>query len=165
MPLPIAVDNSVLGDLTDPYLPPNKLSDRKAFEKMIELDRQDIIEIGVPITSTMIEEQGAGEKKRRELRNKMGKAYRLWPVAVPQHLVDEIEKRKQCLKSIMQDKDGIDSDNLIIATLHSAYYITTDYRYYRQFNTQLEKIKKKCNINVSVLTPTDFIAKFEAKEL
>lgn len=163
--MPVAIDNSVLGDITDSNLPKNKLKDRNAFEKMLELDKQDILEIGIPISSTMIEESQSGEDKRNLLRERMGRAFRLWPVAIPQGMSNDIENKKKCLKNIMQDKEGIDSDNLVVSTIHTSYYITTDYRYCRQFKAQLEKIKKICGINVFVLTPSEFMAKYKAGEI
>jgi len=54
--IPIVPDNSVLGDLVDPNLPENKKKDNEAFLKIIELDHKGVFEIGIPISTTMIEE-------------------------------------------------------------------------------------------------------------
>ena len=162
MPLGVAVDNSVLGDLIDYNLPDNKRKDRVAFEEMIELDKQGIIEIGIPVSSTMIEEAGAGAEKRQLLREKMGQAYRLWPVAVPQTMHIDIERKKKCLQKIMQDKGGIDSANLLASTIHTPYYVTTDYRYCRQFKNQLKRIREQCKVNVFVLIPSEFMEKYKS---
>ncbi len=165
MALGVAVDNSVLGDLIDHRLPENKRADRHAFEDMIELDKQGIIEIGIPISSTMIEEGGAGAKKRQLLREKMGQTFRLWPVAVSQIMHSDIERKKKCLQEIMQDKEGIDSANLLVSTIYTPYYVTTDYRYCRHFKAQLTKIQIKCDINVFVLTPSEFMEKYKSGEI
>lgn len=154
-----------MGDLTDPNLPENKKVDQLAFKEMIELGKQGIIEIGIPISSTMIEEGHAGGEKRRLLRKKMGKAFRLWPVAVTQAMHSDIECKKKCLQDIMQDKGGIDSANLLVSTIYTPYYITTDYRYWRQFKAQSKRIREKCGINVFVLAPSEFLRKYKSGEV
>ena len=67
-------DNSVLGDLANSNLPVNKMEDLKAFEEIIELDHKGIIKIGIPISTTMIEEAYAGGFRREMVREKMGSA-------------------------------------------------------------------------------------------
>ncbi|MDO9527862.1 MAG: hypothetical protein Q7J27_01750 [Syntrophales bacterium] len=116
----VAVDNSVLGDLTDTDIPENKKADKMAFEEMIELARQGVIEIGVPLTAAMIEEKYAGEDKHKLLRKKMGKAFRLWPVVVTKEMSYDIENKKKCLHSIMQDREGVDSANLSLFNAYNA---------------------------------------------
>lgn len=165
MVISVGVDNSVLGDLTDYKIPEVKNADKIAFEEMVELGKKGIIEIGIPLSSTMIEEQHAGEEKRKLLRKKMGTAFKLWPVVVTKEMHTDIEKKKRCLQSIMQDRNGIDSANLLVSTIHTPYYVTTDYRYYRQFKAQSEKIQKKCGISVFVLTPSEFLKKYKAGEI
>jgi hypothetical protein len=68
--IPIAIDNSVLGDLVDPNLPDNKKEDNDAFLQIIELDHKGIFEIGIPVSTTMIEESGSGNIKREAVRKK-----------------------------------------------------------------------------------------------
>ncbi|MEW6410347.1 MAG: hypothetical protein AB1488_09610 [Nitrospirota bacterium] len=148
--------------MIDNSLPKNKRADRLAFEEMIELDKQGIIEIGIPISSTMIEERGAGAEKHQLLKERMGTAYRLWPAAVSQKMHSDIKRKKKCLQEIMQDKEGIDSPNLLVSTIYTPYYVTTDYRYCRNFKAQLTKIRKKCDINVFVLTPSEFMKKYKS---
>ncbi len=164
MSLDVAVDNSVLGDLTDPNLPENKKADLLAFKEMIELARQGIIEIGLPISSTMIEERHAGAEKRRLLREIMGDVLKLWPVVTAQTERD-MERKKKCLREIMQDKEGIDSANLLASTIYTPYYITTDYKYCRQFKAQLKRIRDDCGLNVFVLTPSEFLKKYKSGTL
>jgi len=137
--IPIAIDNSVLGDLVDPNLPDNKKEDKDAFFQIIELDHKGIFEIGIPVPTTMIEESEAGNIKRDAVRKKMGSAWRLWPGTVTKKHNEILDKQIDCLIKIMQDKDGIDSKNFIVSTIHSNYYLTTDYRYLRQFGAQLKK--------------------------
>ncbi|GAI34685.1 unnamed protein product, partial [marine sediment metagenome] len=80
--IPIVPDNSVLGDLVDPNLPDNKKRDNDAFLQIIELDHKGIFEIGIPASTTMIEELGSGSIKREAVRKIMGSAWRRWPVEV-----------------------------------------------------------------------------------
>ena len=151
----IAVDNSVLGDLVDPNLPDNKKKDNNAFLKIIELDHKGIFEIGIPDSTTMIEELASGNIKRQAVRKIMGPAYRVWPNLVNPEYNKILDKQKDCLIKIMQDKDGI----------HSNYYLTTDYRYLRQFRAQLKKIREGCGITKEILTPSEFLEKYNKKEI
>jgi len=75
----IVPDNSVLGDLVDPNLPANKKKDNDSFLKIIELDHKGIFDIGIPDSTTMIEELASGTIKRQALRKIMGSAWRIWP--------------------------------------------------------------------------------------
>ena len=138
--IPIVPDNSVLGDLVDPNLPTNKKKDNDAFLKVIELDHEGIFDIGIPFSTTMIEELKSGSNKREAVRKIMGSAWRIWPNSGYPEYNKILDKQKECLIKIMQDKDGIDSENFIVSTMHTNYYLTTDYRYLRQFRAQLKKI-------------------------
>jgi len=60
--------------LVDPKLPNNKKKDNNAFLQIIELDHKGIFEIGIPISTTGIEESWSGSIKREALRKKMGTA-------------------------------------------------------------------------------------------
>ncbi len=163
--IPIAIDNSVLGDLVDSNLPDTKKEDNNAFLQIIELDHKGIFEIGIPVSTTMIEESGSGNIKREAVRKKMGSAWRLWPVLVTKEHDKILDKQIDCLIKIMQDKDGIDSKNFIVSTIHSNYYLTTDYRYLRQFRAQFEKIREKCGITKEIFTPSEFLEKYNKKEI
>ncbi len=161
----IAIDNSVLGDLTDPNLPENKKRDNDAFLQIIDLDHKGIFEIGIPISTTMIEESWSGNIKRKAVREIMGSAWRKWPNLVNPEYKKILDKQKDCLIKIMQDKDGIDSKNLIASTIHSNYYLTTDYRYLRQFRAQLKKIREECGITKEIFTPSEFLKKYSKGEI
>lgn len=163
--IPIAIDNSVLGDLVDPNLPDNKKEDNNAFHQIIELDHKGIFEIGIPGSTTMIEESGSGNIKREAVRKIMGSAWRLWPFGVIKKHNEILDKQIDCLTKIMQDKDGIDSKNFIVSTIHSNYYLTTDYRYLRQFRAQLKKIREKCGITKEIFTPSEFLEKYYKEEV
>jgi len=163
--IPIAIDNSVLGDLVDPNLPDNKKEDNDAFLQIIELDHKGIFEIGIPVSTTMIEESGSGNIKREAVRKKMGSAWRLWPVVVIKKHNEILDKQIDCLIKIMQDKGGVDSRNFIVSTIHSDYYLTTDYRYLHQFRAQLKKIREKCGIAKEIFTPSEFLEKYNKKEI
>jgi len=163
--IPIAIDNSVLGDLVDSNLPDNKKGDNNAFLQIIELDHKGIFEIGIPVSTTMIEESGSGNIKREAVRKIMGSAWRLWPFSVTEKHNEILDKQIDCLIKIMQDKDGIDSRNFIVSTIYSNYYLTTDYRYLRQFRAQLKKIREECGITKEILTPSEFLEKYDKKEI
>jgi len=163
--IPIAIDNSVLGDLVDPNLPDNKKKDNVAFLQIIELDHKGIFEIGIPGSTTMIEESGSGNIKREAVRKIMGSAWRLWPFGVTKKHNEILDKQIDCLIKIMQDRGGVDSINFIVSTIHSNYYLTTDYRYLRQFRAQLKKIREKCGITKEIFTPSEFLEKYNKKEI
>ena len=163
--IPIVPDNSVLDDLVDPNLPDNKKRDNDAFLQIIELDHKGIFEIGIPGSTTMIEELGSGNIKREAVRKIMGSAWRLWPVGVTKEHKKILDKQIDCLVKIMQDKGGIDSKNFIASTIHSNYYLTTDYRYLRQFRAQLKKIREKCGITKELFTPSEFLEKYYKGEI
>jgi hypothetical protein len=142
-------------------LPPNKREDLNAFEELIELDHAGNLKIIIPISTTMVEEAGAGGDKREKVREKMRSAWRLWTVCISPEMNPDIDRRAECLKRIMQDKDGIDSRNIIVSTIDTPYYLTTDYRYIRQFKAQIERIKSLCKINVCVLSPSEFLKMYK----
>jgi len=95
----------------------------------------------------------------------MGSAWRLWPVLVTKEHDKILDKRIDCLIKIMQDKGAVDSRNFIVSTIHSNYYLTTDYRYLRQFRAQLKKIREECGITKEILTPSEFLEKYNKKEV
>jgi len=163
--IPIAIDNSVLGDLVDLNLPDNKKEDNNAFLQIIELDHKSIFEIGIPVSTTMIEQGWSSNNKREAVRKIMGSAWRLWPVLVTKEHDKILDKQIDCIIKIMQDKDGIDSRNFIVSTIYSNYYLTTDYRYLRQFRAQFKKIREKCGITKEILTPSEFLGKYNKKEI
>ena len=163
--IPIILDNSVLGDLVDTNLPDNKKRDNDAFLEIIELDHKGIFEIGIPVSTTMIEESWSGNIKREAVRKKIGSAWRLWPVVVTKKHNEILDKQIDCLIKIMQDKGGTDSRNIIVSTIHSDYYLTTDYRYLHQFRAQLKKIREKCGITKEIFTPYEFLEKYYEGEI
>ncbi len=163
--IPIAPDNSVLGDLVDLNLPDNKKEDNDAFLQIIELDHEGIFEIGIPNSTTMIEWAWSSNIKKEAARKIMGSAWRLWPNLVNPEYKKILDKQKDCLIKIMQDKGGIDSKNFIASTIHTNYYLTTDYRYLRQFRAQLKKIREECGITKEILTPSEFLEKYNKKEI
>jgi len=163
--IPIAVDNSVLGDLVDPNLPDNKKEDNNAFLQIIELDHKGIFEIGMVNSTTMIEELRSGNIKREVVRKIMGSAWRLWPNLVSPEFKKILDKQIDCLIKIMQDKGGIDSRNFVVSTIHSNYYLTTDYRYLHQFRAQLKRIREECGIKKEIFTPSEFLEKYYKGEI
>ena len=163
--IPIAIDNSVLGDLVDSNLPDNKKEDNNAFLQIIELDHKGIFEIGIPVSTTMIEQGWSSNNKREAVRKIMGSAWRLWPVLVTKEHDKILDKQIDCIIKIMQDKDGIDSRNFIVSTIYSNYYLKTDYRYLRQFRAQFKKIREKCGITKEIFTPSEFLEKYNKKEI
>ncbi len=160
MSLAVALDNSVLGDVTDERIPEIKMEDKEAFEKIVELASQGSIELGIALSGALIEERAAGERTRNALRQKLGGILHVWPVIVPSRLHAEIQERRKCLKKIMQDRDGIDSGIFLVSTLHAQYFLTTDYRYHRQFKNQKKRLQDECRITAQVLTPSEFFSKY-----
>jgi len=163
--IPIVPDNSILGDLVDTNLPDNKKRDNDAFLQIIELDHRGICEIGIPISTTMIEWAWSSNIKREAVQKKMGSTWRLWPVGVTKEHKKILDKQIDCLIKIMQDKGGIDSRNFIVSTIYTNYYLTTDYKYLRQFRAQLKKIREECGITKEILTPSEFLEKYNKKEI
>jgi len=161
----IVPDNSVLGDLVDPNLPDNKKKDNNAFLQIIELDHEGIFEIGIPNSTTMIEWAWSGNIKREAVIKKMGSAWRLWPNLVTKEHNKILDKQIDCLVKIMQDKGGIDSRNFIVSTIYTNYYLTTDYKYLRQFRAQFKKIREECGITKEIFTPSEFLEKYNKKEI
>lgn len=164
MAISVAVDNSVL-DLVDARLPENKKEDYLAFRDIIELAHQGKIEILIPVPTTLIEHGYASGEKKQRLREIMGDAFRLCPGVVPEKMQSDIKQKKKCLREIMQDKGGIDSENLVVSTIYTPYYLTTNYRYWRQFKARSRKIQEKCRINVFVLRPSEFLEQYRKGEL
>ena len=169
----ITVDNSVLGDLGNYLMNPgkfpiNKMDDLGAFKEVIQLDHKGIFKIGIPASTTFIEAQQAGGDKRDLVIKKMGRAWRrLLPVAVPPKIGQEIDQKSNCLQRIMQDKNGTDSRNLIVSTIvgHTSYYLTTDYKFMRQFKAQMGRIKALCKIDICVLSPSEFLRMYKKGEI
>ena len=54
---------------------------------------------------------------------------------------------------------------LTFTTIHSNYYLTTDYRYLRQFRAQLKKIREECGITKEILTSSEFLEKYYKREI
>jgi hypothetical protein len=168
----ITVDNSVLGDLGNYLMNPgkfpiNKMDDLRAFKEIIQLDHEGIFKIGIPASTTFIEAQQAGGDKRDLVIKKMGRAWRLLPVAVPPKIGQEIDQKSNCLQRIMQDKNGTDSRNLIVSTVigHTPYYLTTDYTYMRQFKARKERIKTLCKIDLCLVSPSEFLKMYKNGEI
>ena len=76
----IALDNSVLGDVTDERIPEMKKEDKGAFEKIVELARQGLVELGIGLSGALMEERAAGERTRNALREQLGDILHVWPV-------------------------------------------------------------------------------------
>ncbi len=142
-----------------------KKKDNDAFIQIIELDHKDIFEIGIPISTTMIEEAWSSNIKREAVRKIMGSAFRLWPVASNTTHIYKLNEQTDCLINIMQDKDGVDSRNFIVSTMFSDYYLTTDYRYLRQFRAEIKRIREKCKITKDIYTPSEFLEKYNSGEI
>ncbi len=156
----MALDNSVLGDVTAECIPEGKMEDKEAVKQLIELARQGKIELGIALTGASIEARAAGETIGDGLQEQMSDVLHVWPVVVPSDLFVEMQRKKKCLEKIMQDRGGIDSGIFLVSTLHAQYFLTTDYRYHRQFRNQGHRIRKECGITAQVLTPSEFLNKY-----
>ncbi len=113
----------------------------------------------------MIEELRSGNIKREAVRKIMGSAWRIWPNLVNPEYKKILDKQEECLIKIMQDRGGVDSRNFIASTIYSNYYLTTDYRYLRQFRAQLKKIREECGITKEILIPSEFLEKYSKGEI
>ena len=164
MSVPVALDTSILSDIAaewpSPDFPESKMEDRKAIDELLNLARQDSVELGIAVTGAAMEQLQAGPRKRQILASRLDGLLHIWPVTVTRDQHAEIERKKVCLKKIMQDRGGLDSDIFLVSTLHSQYFLTTDYRYCRQFRKQEGRIKDRCGITAHVLTPSEFLAKW-----
>ena len=168
----VVVDNSVLSDLgsylEDPNsVQQNKMNDVKAFKKIIKLDHEAVVEILIPASGAQMEFQRAPYRQRRLVIEYMGKAYRTCPVAVSHDRAPEIEQKKKCLAQIMQDKDGTDSRIIVASTMAipARYYLTTDYKYVRGFRDKAARIESRCGIYLHILSPSEFLKKYEDRQL
>ena len=167
MAVEVAVDNSAVFDLVDPDLPKNKKKDRLAFQRIVELARKNDIEIGQPVTGTFMEALNAPEWKRNEVQRRIGNVLKTWPAPTFSKSEDqeEFERRKRCLREVVRDKIGGDSDNLMIARCYSWYYVTTDYKFRKRFNNRKDEIRAKCGMEAHVLTPSEFIDMYDADKV
>jgi len=160
MSVPGALDTSILSDIAAVQVPESKIEDRKAVDALLELARQGLVELGIAATGAAIEQLRAGERKRQIFASRLDGLLHIWPVVLTPDHHAEIERKKACLKKIMQDRDGSDSEIFLVSTLHSQYFLTTDYRYRRQFRQQEGHIREQCGITAHVLTPSEFLAKY-----
>jgi hypothetical protein len=155
----VAVDNSVLSDFTNLKVPANKARDRQAFKQIINLAKEGILEIGMP--RSIFEPLWAGDERRQRLEQELGGTLQIWPAVIPATMMAKHEQRKRDLHSIMQDKDGNDSRNLVASLIYGHWYVTTDYRFLRRFRSQAERIRKICSIEPVVLTPSEFMGLYQ----
>jgi hypothetical protein len=160
VPVAVALDNSVLGDITDRNIPEGKREDKAAIREILELARKGAIELGYAVTGAYLEKHGAGECKRRMLDEEVRGLLHAWPVAVTQRHDVEIQRKVTCLEKIMQDRGGVDSRIFLVSTLHAKYFLTTDYRFHRRFKDQKKRIRGECTITADVLTPSEFLREY-----
>jgi hypothetical protein len=162
MSVPVALDTTILSDIAAARTPESKIEDRKAIDALLNLAREGVLELGIALTGAAMEQRLAGQRKRQVLKSRLDGLLHIWPVTVTSAHHAEIDKQKACLKTIMQDRNGSDSEIFLVSTLHSQYFLTTDYRYCRRFRQQEGCIRKRCGITAHVLTPCEFLAKYES---
>lgn len=160
MSIPVALDTSILSDISATPSPLNETEDRKAINALLHLAHQGFVELGIALTGSLMELHKAGELKRQVLKSGLNGLLHVWPVVVTPAHHTEIEQRKACLKKIMQDRGGSDSEIFLASTLHSQYFLTIDYRYRRQFKQQENHIRERCGITAHVLTPSEFLTNY-----
>lgn len=163
----VALDNCVVFDLVEQNLPENKKKDRLASERIVELARNNVIEIGHPLTGSWMEESHAPGWKRELVKTTLGDVLKTWPAP---HLSEsrqkEFECKKKCVKEVMPKRHAGDVDCLMVARYSGvAYYITTDYDFLDCFNKRRETIREKCTFDAIVLTPSEFMNKYDAYEV
>jgi hypothetical protein len=160
--LAVAIDNCVISQYVAESLSDSQLiADRCAFEEMLSLAKEGIIELGGPCSTLMIENYMKGRESRQSMKEKIAGIIRNWPVI--DNDPKTTEKLANCLHNIIQDKDGVDSRQVaIIGKLTQArHFVTMDYRLHRQYNNRLEDIKNRCGINVFVMTPSEFMTAYK----
>lgn len=167
MALEIVLDNSVVFDLIESNVPENKKWDRPASERIVELARDNVIEIGQPLTGSCMEESHAPGWKRELVKTTLGDVLKMWPAP---HLSEseqkEFECKKGCVKGVMPKRHAGDVDCLVVARYSGvAHYITTDYDFLDCFNKRRETIREKCTFDAIVLTPSEFMNKYDAHEV
>ena len=167
MALEIALDNSVVFDLIESSVQENKKQDRLASERIVQLARENVLEIGLPITGSFMESSLAPGWKRELVKRKLGDVLKRWPAP---HLSEseqkEFERKKKCVKEIMPKRHAEDVDCLMVARYSGvAHYITTDYDFLDCFNKRKETIREKCAFDAMVLTPSEFMNKYDAYEV
>lgn len=169
MALQIVLDNCVVFDLIESNVPENKKWDRLASERIVELarDPDNIIEIGQPLTCAYMEESHAPGWKRELVKTTLGDVLKTWPAP---HLSEseqkEFERKKECVKEVMPKRHAGDVDCLVVARYSGvAHYITTDYDFHKRFNERRETIREKCTFDAIVLTPSEFMNKYDAYEV
>lgn len=155
--LDVAVDNSVMSNyaakvVRDAHL----IEDKKAFEEMISLVQQGMIELGGPWTTLWIENLMKSGECRANAERVRG-IVKKWPVVDTNP--KKTDKLTACLHKIMQDPGGHDSRQLVLIwrCTQARHFVTVDYSFCRQFNHRKKDIISQCGINVSVMRPSDFL--------
>lgn len=161
--LPIAVDNCVVSHYISHDLPARLIKEKEAFEEMISLHEQKIIEIGWSLSTGLIENGMKDSVSRSKVKQllTLKNIPNTWPVI--DQTPEETQKQIECLQRIINDPDGTDSRQLvIISKLTSArHFVTTDYKFHRRFNRHKESISKCCKVNIFVMTPLEFISAYK----
>ena len=157
----IAIDNSVVSKYLSnrPYTEREK-EDIHAFDQMIDLAIKGKIEIGGPVSTLMPENQMMAGECRQLFLKKLKQVIKYWPVI--DNNQEDTQNKVKCLHKIMQDKNRHDTKQLVIISRLSQarYFVTMDYRFYKQYNHRKKDISTKCGINVFVMTPSEFMNEF-----
>lgn len=162
--LDVAVDNSVISIYVAENLHANQMEDKNAFEEMISLAKQRIIELGGPWTILKIENLMKSGKSRARAQKLKG-IIKDWPVPDPDR--KKTDKQTVCLHRIMQDPNATDSRQLVLISrcTQARHFVTVDYRFYRQFNHRKKDIINRCGINIFVMRPSDFMRKYKTRKI
>lgn len=163
--LDIAVDNSILSNYAAKRVDDPDLSkDKKAFEEMISLAQQGIIELGGPWTTLKIENLMKSGECRTNVQ-KLSDVVKDWPVPDPDPR--KADQQTACLHGIMQDPSGIDSRQLVLISrcTQARHFVTVDYRFYHRFNDRKKDIANQCGIYIFVMRPLDFMRDWEAGKI
>ncbi len=167
MALEVVLDNCVVFDLVEPNLPKNKEKDRRASERIEQLARKNVLEIGQPLTGGFMEALHAPQWKRELVKRRLGDILKTWPAPhLPESEQKEFEHKKECVKEVMPKRHAGDVDCLVVARYSGvAHYITTDYDFLNCFNKRRKTIREKCALDAIVLTPFEFMSKYDAHEV
>lgn len=163
--LEIAVDNCVISIYVAENLRDVKQKeDKEAFEEMISLAEQGVIELGGPFPTLMIENLMKSGESRTKAQKLKG-IIKYWPVYDPEP--KKTKKQITCLHKIIQDPEETDSRQLVLISkcTQARYFVTVDYRFCRQFNHRQKEIINQCGINISVMRPLDFMRNYRAGKI
>jgi len=157
----IAIDNSVISHfLRNKPNTDTEKGDIAAFAQMVKLARENIFELGGPVSTLMPENQMMAGESRNRFIAELKDVIKYWPVYDLDQ--NDTKNKVKCVHEQMQDKNQEDTKQLIlVAKLSQArYLIKMDYKFVKRFNDVKKIIIQKCGINIFVMTPSEFLKEY-----